>query len=277
MGIEWSIVLIVIASYLIGSVNGSLVVSKFFLKTDIREYGSGNAGTTNTLRVMGKKWAAVVTLFDLLKGALAVILGHYLTVGLDAATLGKLTAGVFCIVGHIFPLYFKFKGGKGVMTALAIVAFVDWRVAAICLSLFVVVVLITRWVSLGSILAVTGVPICMYLFNRENERDILILTVLSAVITVILVIMHRENIKRILAGTERRFSLKGRAMLDTVKKKTAEALRNTARRIKKRQRRRKGRKAGKHKLRRQRKLSRRRAKRRARKSGGAQKKTRAAL
>lgn len=218
----WQIVLTAAVSYLLGSVNGAIIVSQGFHKVDIRDFGSGNAGTTNALRVMGKKWTMLVIALDLLKGALAVTFGFFLFAAGGDGNFGKLLAGLFAIVGHIFPVYFKFKGGKGVMTTAAIIAFVDWRVFLIVMSLFVIVVAITRWVSLGSILSALGVPVGMYFFHMGQGRETFVFVALSALITLMIVVMHRDNISRIFAGTERRFSFKGRAVLDTVKTKTAD-------------------------------------------------------
>jgi len=229
----WVVALVALGSYLLGSVNGSLLISRVFLKVDIRDYGSGNAGTTNALRVMGKKWAVAVTLIDLCKGALAVLFGYCLLQETGAADFGKLLAGVFAITGHIFPVFFRFRGGKGVMTTAAIIAFVDWRVFVVAMAVFFVVVLLTRWVSLGSILAASGIPVGMYLFHMGEGRDAVLLTALSAVFTLMIVVMHRDNIKRILSGDERRFSWKGRALLSSVKTKTADLSHRTAGAIRK--------------------------------------------
>lgn len=228
----WQPILVAVVSYLLGSINGALMVSQTFLKVDIRNYGSGNAGTTNAFRVMGKKWAFLVTMIDLCKGAVAVTFGYFVMAGMAGDGMGKLLAGVFAIVGHIFPVFYKFKGGKGVMTTAAIIAFVDWRVFIIVLSLFIVLVILTRWVSLGSILATIGVPIGIYFFHR-NDPVWPVYVALSSVITLMIVIMHRENIKRILDGTESRFSFKGRAVLDTVKTKTANITHKTSAAVRK--------------------------------------------
>ena len=210
----WDLFVIAAGAYLLGSLNGSLLVSRAFLKVDIRDYGSGNAGTTNALRVMGKKWAALVTVIDLSKGALAVMMGYYLLRDAGEANLGKLLAGVFVIIGHIFPVFFRFKGGKGVMTTAVVVAFVDWRVFVIVLTVFIIVVLITRWVSLGSLFAAIGMPLGMFFLHRGEGGEMIVLTVLSGVISLIIFIMHRDNLKRILEGNERKLSFRRRAVLE---------------------------------------------------------------
>ncbi|MDR3207494.1 MAG: glycerol-3-phosphate 1-O-acyltransferase PlsY [Oscillospiraceae bacterium] len=280
----WWLGLVALVAYLLGSVNGSLLVSQTFLKIDIRRYGSGNAGTTNALRIMGKKWAVLVTLLDLGKGAAAVGFGYLLLQGAGSGDVGRLLAGVFCILGHIFPVFYRFKGGKGVMTTAAVVACVDWRVCLAALALFALVVLVTRWVSLGSLLAAAAVPAGMYLSHRGEGREALVLTALSAVITLLIAVMHRDNIKRLLSGTERRFSFKGKAMMDTVKtrtksltRKTGAALRQTSKRlrVKGSARRLKGRKVSRRKLRKAKRKSEARSQRaeRRRRKGKTQRKT----
>ncbi|MDR2670964.1 MAG: glycerol-3-phosphate 1-O-acyltransferase PlsY [Oscillospiraceae bacterium] len=241
----WRIVLILVVSYLLGSLNISILVSRLFLRVDIRDYGSGNAGSTNAYRVMGKKWAAVVAAGDILKGVLAVLFGYWMISEAAGGGLGRLLAGLAVILGHVFPVFFKFRGGKGVMTTAAILAVVDWRVCAVVLGVFLVATLITRWVSLGSILAALFVPVCMYMFRRGEGRETWVYVGLSAIIAFVIVFMHRENIGRLLAGSERRFTFKGRAMLDTIKTrtidirdKTSSKLRTTTRKLRDKARRR---------------------------------------
>ncbi|MDR1158574.1 MAG: glycerol-3-phosphate 1-O-acyltransferase PlsY [Oscillospiraceae bacterium] len=234
----WKIVLTLAVSYLLGSLNISILVSRLFLRVDIRDYGSGNAGSTNAYRVMGKKWAAVVAMGDILKGVLAVLFGYWMMSEAAGGGLGRLLAGLAVILGHVFPVFFKFRGGKGVMTTAAILAVVDWRVCAVVLGVFFITTLITRWVSLGSILAALFVPVCMYGFHRGAGWETWVYVVLSAIIAFVIVFMHRENIGRLLEGSERRFTFKGRAMLDTIKTrtldirdKTSSKLRTTTRKL----------------------------------------------
>ncbi|MDR0381504.1 MAG: glycerol-3-phosphate 1-O-acyltransferase PlsY [Oscillospiraceae bacterium] len=228
----WRIVLVLVVSYLIGSLNISILVSRVFLRVDIRDYGSGNAGSTNAYRVMGKKWAVVVAAGDILKGVVTVLFGYWMMSGAAGGGLGRLLAGLAVILGHVFPVFFKFRGGKGVMTTAAILAVVDWRVCAVVLGVFLVTTLITRWVSLGSVLAALFVPACMYGFHRGEGRETWVYVVLSAVISLLIVFMHRENIGRLIAGTERRFTFKGRAMLDTIKTRTIDIRDKTSTKLK---------------------------------------------
>ena len=141
---------IAIAAYLIGSLNGSLLSSRLFWRDDIRKYGSGNAGATNVLRTYGVKWTVLVSLWDIGKGVLAVWIGRWI---LPESAHAALLAGLAVIIGHVLPLFFKFKGGKGVFTSLAVFIAWDWQVASIALGVFLLVVLLTRFVSLGSICA----------------------------------------------------------------------------------------------------------------------------
>lgn len=164
--LEVAVILIpAVIGYLLGSLNSSVIVGKFY-GIDIRQHGSGNAGTTNTLRVLGKKAALFVLVGDLLKGILAYLVGYYiLKAAMPAFTgypvinseVGGMIGGIAAIIGHILPVYFSFKGGKGVLTTLAVVFMIDWLAAVILLAIFVIIVAITRYVSLGSIIG--AVPI----------------------------------------------------------------------------------------------------------------------
>ncbi len=205
-------------SYLLGSLNFSIIVSRKLAKRDIREYGSGNAGATNMLRTYGKKFAVLTMIGDILKVALAIMIA-FLIFGEpvkmifsfgenDSAitlTLYKAFSGFFCVLGHIFPLYFNYRGGKGVAACTGMVILVDWRIALILFVIFVITVLISKWISLGSIVIALFFPILIFAFHRS-----LILTAVSLLFTAIVVIAHRENIKRILNGTENKISFKGK-------------------------------------------------------------------
>jgi len=145
--------IILIAGYLIGSVNAAVIISKTFYKSDIRTHGSGNAGTTNMLRTFGKKAAAGTFLIDLLKGVFAALLGMLIMKLLSFdSTTGAVCGAIGAILGHNWPIYFSFKGGKGVLTSFAVLLVIMPIPSLICLGVFIVVVLITRYVSLGSML-----------------------------------------------------------------------------------------------------------------------------
>lgn len=187
-----------VIGYLLGSANSSLIVGRFY-GVDVRMHGSGNAGATNTLRTLGRIAAILVTLGDILKGVMACILGS-LICGRD----GLMAAGAASIIGHNWPLYFKFKGGKGVLTTLAVVAIIDWKVALILLGLFFVIVIITRYISLGSVVSGALLPFAAFIHERHNYLYIS----LALILGLFIVIRHRANISRILKGTESRLGAK---------------------------------------------------------------------
>jgi len=187
-----------IAGYLLGSLNTSLIVGKFY-DVDIRKHGSGNAGMTNTLRTLGKKAALFVIAGDVLKGILAYAAGYYICAG----KIGGLLGGTACILGHIWPVFFGFKGGKGVLTAFAVLLMFDWPIALGLFAVFLLIVLLTKYVSLGSITAAILFPIVSAVLGRD-----MMTLVFSGIIAVLVILKHHANIKRLLNGTESKISLK---------------------------------------------------------------------
>lgn len=183
-----------IIGYLLGSISFGIIVTKIVKGIDIRDYGSGNAGMTNVMRTIGKGPAALVMLGDTLKGYLAVLIGLYL-----GGEIAGVIAGVAALLGHGFPLFFGFKGGKGVATGLGIMLVLVPDCSIIALIIFAVVVLISRYVSLGSMIATSSVPISMIIFNKS--LPLIILGILGAILVVY---FHRSNIKKIRNGTENR-------------------------------------------------------------------------
>ena len=210
-------IIIAVVSYLLGSFNFSIIVSRFHAHQDIRESGSGNAGATNMLRTYGKKYAVFTMIGDILKVAVAVLIAFailgapykYIFAISDSADtafkviLNKEFAGFFCVLGHIFPLYFNFKGGKGMAAATGMVILVDWRIALILFVIFVSVILISKWVSLGSITIAILFPILIFLFYKN-----ITLVLVACLFTTIVLIAHRQNIKRIFNGTENKIGSK---------------------------------------------------------------------
>ena len=205
---------IAILSYFLGSLNFGVILSNKLKKDDIRNYGSGNAGTTNMLRKYGKGYAFLTIVGDMLKVVAAAFIALKIMeytpqtlneVGIDMSIdrniFIKSFAGFFCVVGHIFPCFFKFKGGKGVATAGGMVFVVDWRIALILLAVFIIVVAFTKYVSLGSIIMALLYPVLMFAFHRS-----IALTVIAAVFTLIVVIAHRGNIKKLLNHTENKIT-----------------------------------------------------------------------
>ena len=195
-----------VIGYLLGSVNTSIIISKVFYKTDVREYGSGNAGATNTLRTFGKAAAIAVAAGDFLKGVLACLIGRYVFGEINPGNgvfLGEYFAGLFAVIGHNWPVYFNFKGGKGVMTSFAVILMFSPTAALICLGAFILIVAVTRYVSLGSMLSAILFLILAVIFN-EPLPMLLIGTVLVALI----IIRHSSNIKRLLAGNEKKLTFR---------------------------------------------------------------------
>lgn len=187
----------VIVGYLLGSLNTSLIIGRFY-KVDVRQHGSGNAGMTNTLRTLGKKAALLVIFGDMLKGILAYLAGYFIFGG----KLGGMLAGTACIIGHIWPAFFGFKGGKGVLTALAVLIMFDWQIALGLFVVFTIILLLTRYVSLGSVTAAFLFPISAAAFGRDTQT-----LIFSGIIAVLVILKHHENIGRLLSGTESKFSL----------------------------------------------------------------------
>lgn len=209
-----SYLIIAILSYLLGSLNFGVILSNKLKKDDIRNYGSGNAGTTNMLRKYGKGYAILTILGDMLKVVVAILIALKIIeftpvtlnelgveFSIDQNMLIKSFAGFFCVLGHIFPCFFKFKGGKGVATAGGMVFVVDWRIALILLVIFIVVVAASKYVSLGSIIMAVLYPVLMFAFHKS-----LVLTIIAAVFTLIVVVAHRSNIKKLINHTENKIT-----------------------------------------------------------------------
>ena len=198
-------VLVALVAYLIGSINFAIIFSKKFAGFDVREKGSKNAGTTNVLRTVGKKAAVLTLICDILKGVVSVLLAMlaaYIWKETDAEVL-KYLAGLFAIIGHSWPVYYGFKGGKGVATSLGVLLMVNAQIGVICLVFALIIMIATRWVSLGSILAAILFPI-LTVFMTDNFWA----KVISILIGLLVVFNHRSNIKRLKQGTENKLSFK---------------------------------------------------------------------
>ena len=190
---------VAVAAYFCGCFNGAVIVSKYILRDDVRNHGSGNAGLTNFHRTFGGGLTLVVILCDVLKAVLAVLLGSWLFVG--NPMLGKYFAALFCLLGHMFPCMFHFKGGKGILSGGTIAIMIDWRIALVVWGGFIVLAVLTRYVSLGSCWAGASFPFATWFVYQD-----VILLVLSIVIGGLILYMHRANIHRLLTGTENKFS-----------------------------------------------------------------------
>lgn len=206
------VVLIVAAiAYLIGSINFSVLISKKFAGFDVRQKGSGNAGTTNMLRSVGKGAAAITLVCDILKGVVAVVIAFLIgLIAKDKAALLVQTSGIAVVIGHTFPVFFEFKGGKGVATALGVLICINWKVGLICLLFAIIIMAVTRMVSAGSCTAAILYPI-LTLFGVQKDFFIVKegnYIIFSLILALLIIFNHRENIKRILAGNENKLSFK---------------------------------------------------------------------
>ena len=200
-----SILIVIVAGYLLGSISTGVVLSRLFAKTDIRSQGSGNAGTTNMLRVLGRKMALLTFIGDMLKGIIAVFIGKWLIGG----ELGGLLGVVGAVLGHYYPLYFGFKGGKGIATSFDSLLFVFPVQALLAFAVFLILVAVTHYVSVGSIAAAITLPL-LIVITRFQEPTLWIITVC---IGASVVWRHRANIKRLMNHTENKLdfsTLKGK-------------------------------------------------------------------
>ncbi len=204
--------------YLMGSINSAITVVRLLKHEDVRKFGSGNAGLTNTLRCFGKGCAALTLIGDLGKGVVAVLLSRDLLAQLvmgpdyDMYFIGYV-AGMFAIIGHVFPLYYGFKGGKGVLVGVSVFLVLDWRVFCILIGIFAIILIISKYVSLSSIIATACAPfvtvISQYIRWEGYDTWRLVLHgAMTAVMASIIIWMHRTNIQRLRAGTENKFGKK---------------------------------------------------------------------
>ena len=207
-------IIVAVIAYLIGSINLSIILSKRMAGFDIREKGSGNAGTTNMLRAVGKKAAVITLICDILKGVVSIliaVLAGKIVKNLDNALLVQL-AGIFVIIGHTFPIFFKFKGGKGIATSLGVLLMINWQIGLICLIFALVLMALTKMVSVGSIAAAILFPILVafidqnYIVPTSNSNWSYL--VFSIIVALLVIFNHRANVQRILNGTENRLSFK---------------------------------------------------------------------
>jgi len=214
-----------VPAYILGSLNGAIIASKTFFRKDIRDYGSGNPGLTNFYRTFGKVGVLLVILIDVLKTVTPVLFGGWLfaefadmyitevwgiwpfNIFFNEAFFGQALAGFFVMMGHCFPLFYKFKGGKGVTAIGAIVIVIDWRLALISWGVFVLIVLLTRFVSLGAMLGSVAFPTSMLIMNLTGVEEFGLAELNIIIMCVLLVIVrHVPNILRLVKGEESKFS-----------------------------------------------------------------------
>lgn len=208
-------ILIAIIAYLIGSINFSVILSKKMAGFDVRQKGSGNAGTTNMLRSVGKKAAAITLICDILKGVVSIgiaILVGYLFNAQNKSILVQIAA-IAVVIGHTLPIFFGFKGGKGVATSLGVLIMTNWQIGLICLAIAIIIMAITKMVSLGSCMAAIAFPLLTYFAANIFENAYIVKEgssyfVYSIILAVIVLFNHRSNIKRIITGKENKLSFK---------------------------------------------------------------------
>ena len=204
-------ILIAVISYLIGSISFSVIISKKMAGFDVREKGSGNAGSTNVLRTVGKKAAAITLLCDILKGVVSILLAILIgTIWKDVdKELILQIAGIAVVLGHTFPIFFGFKGGKGVATSLGVLLMTNWQIGLICLVFALVLMALSKMVSLGSVGAAILFPVLvLFIHTNFTVSEGSSYLIYSIILAVIVAFNHRSNIKRILNGTENKLSFK---------------------------------------------------------------------
>ena len=199
----WFFVVIAVIAYFCGCFNGAVIVSKYILRDDVRTHGSGNAGLTNFYRTFGGPLTFVVILCDVLKAVAAIWIATDIVNSPDSAVaLAKYWAGLWCLLGHMFPCMFKFKGGKGILSGGTIALMLDWRVALVVWGGFLILAILTKYVSLGSCWAGASFPFVTWFVYQD-----VVLTVMAVVIGGLILWQHRGNIVRLVHGTENKFSL----------------------------------------------------------------------
>ncbi len=194
--------LILPLAYLVGGVNFGIIISKFFFKKDIRQSGSGNAGATNMLRTYGKAAAAVVFIGDVIKGAIIVLLARWATGGRQDIQYVVFLSGLLAILGHVFPVYFKFKGGKGVATTFGVILALEPIAALALFVVFIVIAVATKYISLGSVISAVLLPVGLIISAYIRGERIVEEAVFGVIVAVLVIFMHRQNIKRLINGTE---------------------------------------------------------------------------
>lgn len=209
------IVIGAIAAYFIGSINTAIIISKYLSGEDIRDMGSGNAGMTNVMRNYGKKAGILTLVCDMVKGILSVTIMTLMlrAVGCEdykIILIAQYVACLFAVLGHIFPAYYKFRGGKGIAVCVGSILFVDFRVALTCLGVFIVLLLITKMVSVGSIFAIAMFPVTTIIYQMlvTNTGTAIPNAIIALIVAIIIIAKHHENISRIISGTERKIGEK---------------------------------------------------------------------
>ena len=196
-----------VPAYLLGGVNGAIITSKLLFRKDVRDFGSGNPGLTNFYRVFGKVGALLVVAIDVFKTIAPVIFGGWVFKRyFDMQLFGQAVSGFFVMLGHCFPVFYKFRGGKGVMAAGAILIVLDWRLALISWGTFILIIALTKYVSLGAMIGSALFPPAMILFKIGGFYEVIAVTLCA----VLLIARHKANIKRLILGEEAKFSFRSK-------------------------------------------------------------------
>ena len=193
-------ILLIFMGYIIGCFSPSYLLGRVFKDIDIRNHGSGNAGSTNALRVFGKKIGILTFLMDISKGIIAVLIGRWF-LGFNGGLLG----GIFVVLGHNWPVFLKFKGGKGVATSLGVLFVIHWQTGIICLIVGLIVIILTRYVSLGSISASVVAPLALIITDKTAPKNLYLTMFLLAILAIY---RHKDNIKRLIRGEENKYAIK---------------------------------------------------------------------
>ena len=216
-----ALLLTAVTAYLLGSTNWAIIITRLFTHQDIRQMGSGNAGATNVLRSQGLPLAILTLIGDMGKGILAAFVGGWIMAAVQLAPgedamltrealefTGHYVAGLFVVLGHLYPIFHGFRGGKGVAATMGMLFVLDWRMALMCIGLFLITVIVSRMVSLGSVLAMSYVPVLTFVLRRWADdmsfEAVVFCTVLSGLVGLIVIFKHGSNMRRIAEGTESR-------------------------------------------------------------------------
>lgn len=202
---------VLLVSYFLGCINGSVMVSHFIIRDDVRQHGSGNAGLTNFYRNYGGTDTLLVLLIDVGKTVSACFIGRAIMRSYDPVWFdeGAMLCGGFSVIGHIFPIWFGFRGGKGILTCGTLAAFIDWRIIMILLVVFAAILILTKYVSLGSIICAVLYPFLFWIrypIDKNIEEGTIMMTIMAFCLGALAVYMHHGNIKRLREGTENKFS-----------------------------------------------------------------------
>ena len=203
----FALLVVAVPAYVLGGINGAIITSQILYRKDIRNFGSGNPGLTNFYRVFGKGGALLVVVIDVIKAVAPVLFGGWLFGRyFEMRVFGQAASGFFVIMGHCFPLFYKFKGGKGIMAAGAVLIVMDWRIAIISWGTFIIITALTRYVSLGSIIGTAMFPPALLILDLGGSYEFIALLMCAA----LLIARHQGNIKRLIKGEESKFSFRKR-------------------------------------------------------------------